>query len=177
MLSVSHNFVFVVLCLPCSKNWHLFLSVTATFCLSFPSRWTEAQGIFNEFPEILHLIWNINPQYIYVYPASLLLCPKTWINSLPKQQQSVTATHHQESVNTMYLVWWCNILSTDKNQNGKGSGSFPWHLHQLKYFWYFITNSIYTCPYSSDVMKTEAKITKYIKPKPLEVRHRSLCTS
>lgn len=36
--AVSHNFVFVVLCLPCSKNWHLFLSVTATFCLSFPSR-------------------------------------------------------------------------------------------------------------------------------------------
>lgn len=92
-----------------------------------------------------------------------------WIPSLPKQQQSVPATHLQDSANTMYLPWWCNILSTDKKWNDKESGSFLWPLHWLKYFLHFITNRICICPLSSGVMKTEAKICKYIKPKCLKL--------
>lgn len=75
-----------VLSLPCSKSWHLLLSVTVPSCSSCLSGWTEAQGTLSEFPEILPLISNINPQYICVYPASLL-CSKMWIHPLPKQHQ------------------------------------------------------------------------------------------
>lgn len=162
-----HHCAFVVLCLPCSKSWHPLHSMTVTFCLSFPSGWTEMQGAFSEFPEILHLIWNISPQGICVYPASSLPCSKMWIHLLPKRQQSVSATHHQKSVNTTYLSWWCNSVSKDKNWNDKESRSFLQPLHQLNYYWYFITGSICICPYSLDEMKTETEITKYVNPKHL----------
>lgn len=70
-------------------------------------------------------------------PVLSLFLPK---NSLSKQQQSVPATHHQESVSTVYLAWWCITLSRNKKLNDKETTTLLWPLDQLKHFWYFITN-------------------------------------